>query len=146
MSSAALDPNLLRVGIFGACSDSQLKRLNHIVRQIEFADLEFICNEGQVAEAFHVVLQGQAVLTAEGRTFQTCGPGEIIGEVAMLARKPRLASVQAIGNSTIAVVHAQDFDDLLIDMPVLARQLLRSMAERMWEGFNSGTIQINSYG
>jgi CRP-like cAMP-binding protein len=146
MSAERPDPNLQKVGIFAACSDSQLNRLGHIVRPVDFADVEFICHEGEVADAFQVVLEGQAVLTARGMTVQTCGPGEFIGEVAMLARKPRLASVQAVGTSVVGVVHAQDFDELLIDIPVLARLLLRGMAERIWEGFNSGNLEVTGYG
>ena len=144
--SARPDPSLEKVGIFAACSDAQLKRLSQIVGRVEFADAEFICHKGEVANAFHVILEGQAVLTVKGTTGQTCGPGEFIGEIAMLAGKPRLASVQAVGNSVIGVIHAQAFDDLLIDMPVLARLLLRAMAERMWEGFSSGKIDVTRYG
>jgi CRP-like cAMP-binding protein len=142
MPAHTSDPNLQKVGIFAACSDSQLKRLGHIVRRVEFADSEFVCLEGQLADGFHVVLEGQAVLTAKGKTTQTCGPGEFIGEIAMLARKPRLASVQSVGPSVIGVIRAQDFDDLLIDIPVLARLLLRGMAERIWEGFSSGKLEV----
>jgi CRP-like cAMP-binding protein len=146
MSAERPDPNLQKVGIFAACSDSQLKRLGHIVRRVELSDSEFICHEGEVADTFQVVLEGQAVLTTKGMTVQTCDPGEFIGEVAMLARKARLASVQAVGTSVVGVVHAQDFDDLLIDIPVLARLLLRSMAERIWDGFNSGNLEVTGYG
>ena len=146
MSARGHDPNFDNVGIFAACSDSQLKRLNHIVRQVEFSDSEFICHEGGVANEFHVILEGQAALTTKGTTGQTCGPGEFVGEIAMLARKPRLASVQSVGSSVIGVIHAQAFDDLLIDMPVLARLLLRALAERMWDGFSSGKIEVTGYG
>jgi CRP-like cAMP-binding protein len=142
MSTHGQNLSLQKVGLFAACSDSQLQQLGTLVRRIEFADSEFVCREGEVAESFHIVLEGQAVLTAKGKTIQTCSPGDYIGELALLARKPRIASVQAIGDSVIGVVHAQSFEALLVEVPVLARLLLRGLAERIWEGFDSGNLEV----
>jgi CRP-like cAMP-binding protein len=136
------DLNLQKVGVFAACSDSELHRVANLVRRVGFTDSEFVCHEGELADSFHIVLDGQAVLTTNGKVIQTCGPGDYIGELALLARKPRIASVQAVGDSVIGVVHAQSFDALLIEVPVLARLLLRGLAERMWEGFNSGNLEV----
>lgn len=124
--------NPLRVGLFSACSESQLRRLNSIVQQVEVAADEVICRQGEPSEAFHVVLTGRVRLSLDGNAVYTCRPGDFFGEIAMLAEKPRMLSAVAAATSTVGIIERADFEDLLIDMPVLARSLLRTMAVHMW--------------
>ena len=133
---------LHKVGIFAGCTDAQLRRLDSIVQRVAYPDGAVICNEGDEALDFHVVLDGQAVLSIAGQTVQTCGPGAFFGELAMLAHRSRHATARASGDSLVGAISAEAFEDLLIDMPVLARRLLHSMAERIWEGLDTGGLEV----
>jgi CRP-like cAMP-binding protein len=136
------DIKLLNVGIFASCTESQLKRLGAMVRRVEYADGEYICHEGDIPEAFHVVVEGHVLITAKGVGRETCGPGDFFGASSVIAHEPRFASAQAVGPAVIGVINADDFDDLLVDMPALTRALLHGMAKRLLVRLNNGTFSM----
>ncbi len=123
---------LRAVSVFSRCSQSQLRRLTSIVRQIGVEDGDVICREEELSREFHVVLEGRVRLSAHGRTVYVSKPGEFFGELAMLAATPRMLSAVATGSGLIGVIEANDFEDLLIDVPVFARSVLYGMATHMW--------------
>lgn len=146
MPETAPSTGLFNVGIFSACTDAQLRRLDGIVRRLPFADGETICREGDPADDFHVVLEGGTELVVAGQRIQRHAPGQFVGEVAMLAHQRRIASARSVGDSVIGVISAVDFEDLLIDLPVMTRRLLHGLAERMWDGVRSGALSVTLYG
>ncbi len=132
-----LADSLREVDVFSRCSQSQLRRLTSIVRQVHVEDGDIICREGEHSGEFHVVLDGRVRLSAKGRTVYISKQGEFFGELAMLAATPRMLSAVATGPGIIGVIQACDFEDLLIDVPVFARSVLYGMATHMWKALDA---------
>ena len=55
----------------------------------------------------------------------------MVGELALILRRPRTATVTADTDLNVLVVDERSFNTLLDDVPGLARQLLHTVAARM---------------
>ncbi len=133
MSDESSTKILRNIRLFAECSEAQLKRLSGIVVEARYADGAVICEEKQSADCFYVLYDGLVEMWIDDRLRQRIHPGEIFGELGVLAGGlPRISSARAVGECHVGVVDPQDFEDLLIDMPILARQLLRSVSARLW--------------
>ncbi len=131
-----------RVGLFEGCTDAQLRRLGKIVQKVPYADGQVVCKQGEPANDFHVMLEGLVELSINNMVVQQVGPGEFFGELAMLAGKTRHATARSIGDSLVGAISADAFEDVLIDVPVMSRKLLHSMAERIWGAMAIGVLRV----
>jgi CRP-like cAMP-binding protein len=68
-----------------------------------------------------------------GATIATLGPGDFFGELSVIDRLPRNASVVADAPTTCLAVASWDFDAALAEHPPLAMAILRGLARRLRE-------------
>ena len=61
-----------------------------------------------------------------GRKLNSLGPGQHFGELALLHRGPRNATVTAKGETTLLVLGQREFSGVLDSIPGLAHKLLRA--------------------
>jgi hypothetical protein len=91
---------LERLGIFAAAPQSVLERLASACTPVEFTPGQAIVREGEPADALYVILEGSVGVTARGETggeqrLRTMGPETYFGEIGLLERIPRTATVTA---------------------------------------------------
>ena len=101
------------------------------LRPEEFADGEVIVREGDTDGRFFIVTQGNVVAKANGRKLATFGPGQYFGEVALIDRGPRTATVSAVGAVATLSVASFTFRPLLKSNPDLQHKLLLKLCERL---------------
>jgi MFS family permease len=70
---------------------------------------EPVIREGEVGDRFFVVVSGAVSVRQAGREVRTLGPGESFGEIALLRRVPRTASVVAIEPLDLRALDRDDF-------------------------------------
>jgi CRP-like cAMP-binding protein len=63
----------------------------------------------------------------------TLGPGQYFGELSLLDRQPRSATVEGATDMTVLVLGKREFSGLLDEVPTLAHKLLSAMAARLRE-------------
>jgi MFS family permease len=68
-----------------------------------------VVREGEPGDRFYVVVQGAAAVRQDGRELRTLGPGDAFGEIALLRRVPRTASVVAIEPLELRALERDDF-------------------------------------
>jgi CRP-like cAMP-binding protein len=61
------------------------------------------------------------------------GPGEIIGEMALLDDRPRSAYVETIQTTQVLSISRDDFRQLIFDCPEIAINLLKTLTQRLRE-------------
>ena len=123
---------LRKVPFFEGLTPEDLDRLARIGRKRQFAAGESIVVEGQIGGGLFIILSGSASLQAGGKT-HTLGPGQFFGEMALLAGKPRSATVTAAEPVETLTLETMYFRPFLNKNPSVAVTILEVVAERLRE-------------
>jgi len=92
-----------------------------------------LVEEGETGHEFFVILDGTARVTRQGRKIANLGPGAAFGELALLEKAPRNATVVADSDMELVVLGQREFAGLIDEVPGFARKLLAGMAHRLRE-------------
>ena len=87
-----------------------------------------LAEEGTVGREFFVIERGTAEVTQNGRVVSMLGPGDHFGEIALLHKGPRTASVTATSDMTVEVLTRSEFADLLDRAPELTGRMMQTLA------------------
>jgi CRP-like cAMP-binding protein len=124
--------HLANVELFRRCSAKDLEALAEIVDDLAVPAGTVLCDQGRVADDCYVVRDGEAEVSVGGTVVGRVGPGESIGEMALLDHLPRSATVTARTPMHLYVIGAARFDDLLRSAD-FARALLEQLSLRVRE-------------
>ncbi|SRR5579875_582024 len=129
MATRELD--LGSIWLFSACSASQLRTIRRAVEEVTVPAGRVLCEEGTVGREFFFIVEGKASVRRGNRKIATLGPGQYFGELSLLDRKPRSATVVSDTPMTLLVLEQRRFNGLLDAMPALSHKLLVAMAGRL---------------
>ena len=135
MNSGA--PFLSRLPLFADVAPETLARVEHRMRRREFAPRAVIVREGNNDDSAFLILSGRVAVRRKdpdsGIEFLLAelGEGEMFGEMALLTRKPRTASVVALEATTCGIIEQSDFDQLLTEHPAAVRAMMAALADRL---------------
>ena len=123
--------HLSQVPLFSRCTKRDLSIVARHAETIDLpADTEVV-SEGGVADAFFVILEGQADVLRNGRRVQTLGPGAYFGELALLDPAPRSATVRAKSPLSLALLGTRMFKTILREVPPMNERLLAGLARQV---------------
>ena len=94
---------------------------------------KLVVEEGRIGLEFFLIVTGTASVTRSGKKVATLGPGDHFGELALLDRRPRSASVVSETDMDVLVLSQRQFNGLLESVPTIARKMLAAMANRLRE-------------
>lgn len=100
---------LKAVPLFSSMSDRDLKAVLAGCREELYSDGQAIVREGQPGGPFFLLVEGQAKLTIAGKAKKTYGPGSYFGEIAMIDKGTRTATITAVGNVKALAIASWDF-------------------------------------
>ncbi|HEX4797776.1 MAG TPA: cyclic nucleotide-binding domain-containing protein [Burkholderiales bacterium] len=89
-----------------------------------------IVKEGQAGVLMYVVLEGRLAVSIRGKLVEKIGPGGVFGEMALVDRTPRLATIVAEINCSLLAIGRNTFLDLIKASPDFAVSLLGAVGER----------------
>ena len=92
-----------------------------------------LCEQGTIGREFFLIVKGQASVRRNNRKVATLGPGQYFGEMALLDRRPRSATVISDTEMTLLVLGQRQFNGVLDAVPALSRKMLAAMATRLRE-------------
>jgi CRP/FNR family transcriptional regulator, cyclic AMP receptor protein len=88
--------------------------------------------QGDNAWQLFVIESGEAEVRRDGEVVRTVGPGDVLGEIGLLATGTRTASVVATSPMRLGAMFLRDFKQLETRVPALAKSLRTAMADRPW--------------
>jgi CRP/FNR family transcriptional regulator, cyclic AMP receptor protein len=97
----------------------------------EFVAGETIFVEGQPSDVMYVILEGEVDIRQHGRSIYTAGPGELLGEMAMIDAQGRSASAVALSPCRLAVVDEKRFLFMVQETPNFALEVMRVLVDRL---------------
>ena len=125
--------HLANVKLFAACNKKELGIIGRASDEISVSAGKELVGEGSTGHEFFLILEGQAAVKRGGRKVATLGPGQYFGELALLDRGSRSATVVAETTMTLLVLGQREFSAVLDEVPGLAHKLLTIMAGRLRE-------------
>jgi CRP-like cAMP-binding protein len=128
-----LEALIADVDLFRDLSKGQLKRLVQASKEASHPAGKEVATEGLGALAFHLILEGTATVSKDGRELRTLGPGDYFGEISMIDGRPRSATVVAVEPLKVFAIPHQGFEQVIDEDPGFARHLLKTLCARLRE-------------
>jgi CRP/FNR family cyclic AMP-dependent transcriptional regulator len=120
-----------KVPLFARCSRAELKEIALLADEIDLHEGKEMTREGAPGREFFVLLEGTADVKKNTRRVNTLGPGDFFGEIALVSREPRTATVIATSPVRALVITDRSFRRLLDDAPQVQTKVMEAMAERL---------------
>ena len=125
--------HLAQVPLFSTCSGRDLQKLSKASDEITVKAGKVLVEEGKPGHEFFLIVEGRAEVRRKNRKVASLGPGQFFGELSLLDRGPRSATVIAETEMTLLVLGQREFAGVIDDVPAMAHKLLAALAGRLRE-------------
>lgn len=127
-----------KINFFAAMNMGLLEKILSRINYYQYDSGEKVCRQGDTGDTFFVVAEGKLKVSVReafflSRTLSHFGPGDCFGEMALLERKPRNATVACEEDSKIFVLAADQFDQVLAENPAFKQEIKKLASDRQFE-------------
>jgi HEAT repeat protein len=121
---------LRKVPLFEALPPQELEPIAAVAEEEDFSEGELLAVRGEPGDTLYVIVDGQVqVLGADEQELAVRGPGDFIGEMAVISSKPRAASLVAMSDVRVLELHKPAFEAILRERPETALAMMRMLCE-----------------
>jgi CRP-like cAMP-binding protein len=124
---------LANTKLFSLCTKRDLHKVAKIAKIRTIPKGTRLMAEGETGETMFAILNGVARVSRNGRKVATLGAGDAVGELAVLGRTERNATVDAETDLQVAELSRRALARLLADVPAFSQKLLEALAARVRE-------------
>ena len=125
--------DLSNIWLFSECTAKEKKTIARALDEVVVEPGRVLVEQGTLGTEFYLIVSGTASVRRNGRKVASLAAGQHFGELALLDRHPRNASVVSETEMDLLVLGQREFNGLLETMPSLARKLMSAMASRLRE-------------
>jgi CRP/FNR family transcriptional regulator, cyclic AMP receptor protein len=122
---------LKRVPLFAGCSKRELGEIASVADELDLPTARDLTKEGSTGREFVVLVEGEADVLRKGRLVAGLGPGDFVGEIALVTGRPRTATVRTRGPARVLVLTTSGFRTLMRDVPSIQAKVLTALAQRI---------------
>jgi signal transduction histidine kinase len=130
---------LRKVPLFSNLSDEDLDRLCQMVETIDLKGGEILFEEGSQGDKAYIIREGELeILKVSGSRnmlLAVRGPGEVIGEMALVEKKPRMATVKTRVDTRLLSITHEQLESLIKSSPSAAESMFYTIMERWQNNF-----------
>ena len=120
-----------KVPLFARCSKRELETIASLADEVDLPAGKVLTAEGDRGREFFVLLEGSAGVRSDGRELASLGEGDFFGEIALVTKMPRTASVTATTPVRVLVITERDFGALIKHSDEVGRAVAEALAERI---------------
>lgn len=125
--------HLSSVPLFSSCTRRELGKIAKAGDELTVEAGHVLVTQGDAGRECYVVVDGTATVKRGNRKVAALGPGDCVGELALLDHGPRTATVVADGKMTLFVLGSRQFANVLEEVPSLSRKVMAALAARVRE-------------
>ena len=123
---------LRRIPLFAALEPAELLQVAAIAEERSYADGEMLGAQDELGDEMHIVLDGTVrVVRAGGADVARRGAGDVVGEMSVITRDPRVASLLADGEVRTLRIGHREFEGMVRERPEIALAVMRVLAQRL---------------
>jgi CRP/FNR family cyclic AMP-dependent transcriptional regulator len=119
--------------LFKGIDAAGLAKIADLATSVDFPAGHVIARQGEIGTGFFVIVSGEVRVIRDGAVVAHLGPGEFFGELSVLDRMPRNATVTAEAPTSCLALASWDFENVLLEEPALTLAILRGVATRLRE-------------
>lgn len=120
-----------KIPLFSKLSKKGLGDVARIADELDLPKGKVMAKQGDRGREFFILLEGEAAVTKGDRSINTMKGGDFFGEIALVTKMPRTASVTTTTDVRVLVINERDFSALLKRTPEVARGVAEALAERI---------------
>ena len=120
---------LKKVPMFSELSKNQLREISKHSDIVAKKSGDVLVRQGDKGWEFFFIINGKARVEKSGRVIRTLSDGDFFGEISLIDREPRTASVFAETDLNLLVVQSSSFHHLLDTCPGLSAKILLSLCK-----------------
>jgi CRP-like cAMP-binding protein len=124
------ESRLASIDLFSSLSKRERTEIAGRADEIDVPEGTHLVREGEFAYEFFVIEDGSAEVLRDGQHVADLGPGDFLGEIGIVTRAPRNASVVAREPTRVMVLSEQDFRGVARSFPTVAEQIREAVRER----------------
>ena len=122
---------LKKTPLFSECSKAELGALALTADELDLREGTVLTREGSAGREFFVLIEGTVSVRQKGKPVADLGPGDWLGEVALLTDTPRTATATATSPLRVLVLTDRAFRQAVKGMPTIALKVLDKVGERL---------------
>jgi CRP/FNR family cyclic AMP-dependent transcriptional regulator len=128
--------SLKNIPLFSELEDVDLLAISKVAVRQSFRKDNMVLIEEEVGSTMFIILDGRVKISRisdEGREviLSIMSEGDFFGEMSILDGQARSANVVTLDDSTIMIIHREDFLQMMHDYPQIAINLLKELAHRL---------------
>ncbi len=134
--AAAYSEELQAFSLLKSIPPAELQAVAKVLKVRRFGPGEVLFERGDPGDAMYLIRSGQVRIFIRSEqeddvTFRFYGPGQVVGEFALIDGQPRSAAADAYDLAQLLILEKQDFVNLLRDHPIIGIEMMRSLTERI---------------
>ena len=122
---------LRRVPLFAGCGRPSLDLIERLADEVDVPDGYHLMREGAIAQEFFLIVEGRVRIERGDKPINTLGPGDFLGEIALIDHGPRTATAVTEGPAKLLVINRQGFNSLLAASPDITIEVMKALATRV---------------
>jgi CRP-like cAMP-binding protein len=119
------------VPLFSRLSKKGLEEVARIADELDLPSGKEMATQGDRGREFFVLLEGTADVTKGDQRINQMKKGDFFGEIALVTKMPRTATVTATTDVRVLVINERDFTSLIKNSPEIAQSVAEALAERI---------------
>lgn len=119
------------VAFFDGFTDEELQRIAQLSGELILGAGSVLMDQGDTGVDCYVIVDGTASVRIRDEEITTLGPGEMVGEMALVDFRPRIAKVVALTDMQLVRFNSGQFRELLKEMPKASERVMSVLGERL---------------
>jgi CRP/FNR family cyclic AMP-dependent transcriptional regulator len=122
---------LKRVPLLSGLGKRDIEEVGRLAEEIDLPAGHVLMREGASGNEFFVIVDGTVRIDRGGATIRSLGPGDFLGEIALVDDGPRTATATTESPAKLLVVGHREFHSLMSQFPTIQTCVLQALAHRV---------------
>jgi CRP-like cAMP-binding protein len=120
---------LKTIPLFSGLNQRELGQIAQQADEIPVEAGKVLAREGEYGREFILLVDGRARVERNGKVIGHLARGDFLGEISLIDKEPRLATVVTETPAQLLVLHKRSFDQILDTVPGLPRKFMLALCK-----------------